>query len=78
MIYHYQGFIRLWHLLNALFFLVLILTGLSMQYSDPDTTMIPFATSVKLHNVCGIGLTANYLILCKLTETNDYLGLVFS
>ena len=62
MIYHYQGFIRLWHLLNALFFLVLILTGLSMQYSNPDAPLIPFATSVKLHNVCGIGLTGNYLI----------------
>lgn len=62
MVYHYQGYIRLWHLLNALFFLVLILTGLSMQYSDPDAPLIPFATSVKLHNVCGIGLTASYLI----------------
>jgi thiosulfate reductase cytochrome b subunit len=62
MIYHYQGYIRLWHLFNALFFLVLILTGLSMQYSNPDSAMIPFALSVKLHNICGIGLTANYLI----------------
>ena len=62
MVYHYQGFIRLWHLLNALFFLVLILTGLSMQYSNPDAPLIPFATSVKMHNVCGIGLTSNYLI----------------
>ena len=62
MIYHYQGYIRLWHLLNTLSFLVLILTGLSMQYSDPDTPLIPFATSVRLHNIFGIGLTANYLI----------------
>ena len=62
MIYHYQGYIRVWHMLNALFFLVLILTGLSMQYSDPDSPLIPFATSVKLHNIFGICLTANYLV----------------
>ena len=62
MIYHYQVYIRIWHLLNALFFLVLILTGLSMQYSNPDTPMISFSLSVELHNICGVGLTANYLL----------------
>jgi thiosulfate reductase cytochrome b subunit len=48
--------------LNALFFLVLIITGLNMQYSDPDNPFISFSISVKLHNICGIGLTASYLI----------------
>ncbi len=62
MIYHYQGFIRLWHLLNALFFLVLILTGLSMEYSNPEAPWISFRIAVRMHNVCGIGLTANYLL----------------
>jgi thiosulfate reductase cytochrome b subunit len=48
--------------LNALFFLVLILTGLSMQYSDPDAPLISFPVSVELHNISGIGLTINYLL----------------
>jgi len=62
MFYHYPVFIRIWHLLNALFFLVLILTGLSMQYSNPDQPFISFPVSVQLHNICGIGLTINYMI----------------
>jgi len=62
MIYQYQVYIRIWHALNALFFLILILTGLSMQYSNPDSPVIPFPVSVHLHNICGIGLTANYLL----------------
>ena len=62
MIYHYPLYIRLWHLMNALFFLVLILTGLSMQYSDPDAPLISFSVSVELHNISGTGLTINYLI----------------
>ena len=62
MIYQYPVYIRIWHFLNALFFLVLIFTGLSMQYSDPNAPWISFPVSVKLHNICGIGLTFNYLV----------------
>ena len=62
MFYHYPVYIRIWHILNALFFLVLILTGLSIQYSNPDQPLISFPVSVELHNICGIGLTANYMI----------------
>ena len=61
-IYLYPGFIRLWHMLNAIFMLVLILTGLSMQYSARDSFMIPFRISVQLHNISGIALSASYLI----------------
>lgn len=61
-IYLYPGFIRLWHMLNAIFMLVLIFTGLSMQYSARDSFMIPFHVSVELHNISGIALTASYLI----------------
>ncbi len=62
MFYHYPIYIRIWHILNALFFLGLILTGLSMQYSNPDQPFISFPVSVRFHNICGIGLTANYMI----------------
>jgi thiosulfate reductase cytochrome b subunit len=59
---HYPLFIRLWHLLNALFFLCLILTGLNLQFSDPDHPFISLLTSVRLHKVCGIALIINYIL----------------
>ena len=61
-IYIYPGYIRIWHLMNALFFLVLILTGISMQYSNPDAPLLSFRVSVELHNISGIGLTISYLV----------------
>lgn len=62
MYYHYPKYIRLWHLLNAIFFLVLILTGLNMKYYDPDNSFISLLISVTLHKICGISLSASYLI----------------
>jgi thiosulfate reductase cytochrome b subunit len=62
MYHHYPLYIRLWHLLNALFFLCLILTGLNMMYSNPDHPFISLPVSAELHKICGIGLTASYLI----------------
>jgi thiosulfate reductase cytochrome b subunit len=60
--YQYQVFTRVWHFLNALFFLVLIITGISMQYSNPDSPFISFELAMQLHNICGIGLSLNYLV----------------
>src|SRR4030043_276585 len=62
MYHHYPLYIRLWHLLNALFFLFLILTGLNMQFSNPDHPFISFAISIRLHKICGVGLALNYLL----------------
>jgi thiosulfate reductase cytochrome b subunit len=59
---HYPFYIRLWHLLNALFFLCLIVTGLDMQFSDPDHPLISMPASVNLHKICGIALTINYFL----------------
>lgn len=60
--YLYPKWIRIWHLLNALLFLILILTGISMQYSNPDGPFIDFELSVNLHNICGVALTVFYLL----------------
>jgi thiosulfate reductase cytochrome b subunit len=62
MIYHYPFYIRLWHMLNALLMGVLIITGISMEFSDTDAALISFPLSIVLHNSCGIGLTASYLL----------------
>lgn len=62
MYYHYPMIIRLWHLLNAIFILILIITGLSMHYSDPENPFILFASAVRMHNICGICLSVSYFI----------------
>ncbi|MFC2107644.1 cytochrome b/b6 domain-containing protein [Bacteroidota bacterium] len=61
-IYLYPVWIRLWHWLNALLCLLLIITGLSMQYAGPEINLIRFDIAVSLHNITGIALTASYLI----------------
>lgn len=62
-LYLYPVWIRLWHLFNALLFLLLIFTGLSMQYSNPEYPMIRFDIAVSIHNTSGILLSINYLII---------------
>lgn len=61
-LYLYPIWIRIWHWLNAVLFIVLLLTGISMQYSNPDNPfLISFELSVQLHNICGILISINYL-----------------
>lgn len=60
-IYLYPIWIRIWHWTNALMFLVLIVTGLSMQYSSPDYPMIRFDWAVSFHNISGVIVTISYL-----------------
>jgi thiosulfate reductase cytochrome b subunit len=62
-VYLYPVWVRLWHMVNALLFLILIVTGLSLQYSSPDYTIIRFDMAVTMHNVAGILLSLNYLVI---------------
>jgi thiosulfate reductase cytochrome b subunit len=50
-------------MINALLFLLLIITGISMQYSNPDIPMIRFDIAVSIHNISGIILFFNYWII---------------
>lgn len=62
--YLYPKWLRIWHLLNALLFLVLIVTGLSMQYTDKENSsyVVGFAMAVKWHNFAALLLTINYIL----------------
>lgn len=60
-VYLYPIWVRLWHLANAVLFLILIITGLSLQYSSKDFSLISFQTAVSLHNIAGILLCINYI-----------------
>lgn len=61
-IYLYPIWLRIWHAINALLFLVLLATGISMQYSNPDLPVIRFDLAVQYHNIAGLILSFNYLI----------------
>jgi thiosulfate reductase cytochrome b subunit len=61
-IYLYPIWIRLWHLVNALLCLILIITGFSMQFSNPNVALVRFDTAVAIHDITGIILTINYAI----------------
>ena len=61
--YLYPKWIRAWHLINAVMFLILIITGLSMQYTDKENAsyVVGFAKAVKWHNFAAIVLILNYI-----------------
>lgn len=61
-LYLYPLWLRLWHGLNALFFLTLLITGISMQYSDIDFPLVRFDLAVTGHNIAGIGITLSYFL----------------
>jgi len=61
-LYLYPVWIRLWHLANAICFLLLIISGISMQYSGPFIALIRFDIAVTMHNFAGVILLLNYLI----------------
>jgi thiosulfate reductase cytochrome b subunit len=62
--YLYPKWIRMWHVINALMFLILIVTGLSMQYTDKENAsyVVGFAKAVRLHNFAAMVLVLNYII----------------
>jgi thiosulfate reductase cytochrome b subunit len=61
-IYLYPMWIRLWHALNAILIILLIISGVSMQYTNPANPFIRFDIAVTMHNISGMILTANYMV----------------
>ena len=56
--------VRIWHWINAIGFVVLILTGLAIRYAEV-IRVGSFATTVSVHNWAGFALVANYFVwLC--------------
>jgi thiosulfate reductase cytochrome b subunit len=60
-LYFYPVWLRIWHAINALGIILLILSGFSLQ-SGLDTSFINFKLAVNIHNITGIVVTANYLL----------------
>jgi len=59
-IYFYPIWLRIWHGLNALGIIILIITGISMQ--SIESTLFNFNTTVTLHNIAGTLVTLSYFI----------------
>ncbi|TAK43408.1 MAG: cytochrome B [Betaproteobacteria bacterium] len=53
--------VRIWHWINALGFIALILSGVQIRYSD-ILAVLPFGLAVQLHNAIGFALIGNYFI----------------
>jgi len=60
-LYLYPVWIRIWHMTNALLCLILIVTGLSMQFSNPSAG-VRFNAAVSVHNIAGIILAISYCL----------------
>lgn len=53
--------VRIWHWVNALGFVALILTGIQIRYAGA-IGLVSFETAVRMHNSVGFALIANYFI----------------
>ncbi|MBN2173840.1 MAG: cytochrome b/b6 domain-containing protein [Bacteroidales bacterium] len=74
-LYLYPLWLRIWHWTNAFLFLVLIFTGLSLQYAGIESTLIRFDIAVSLHNIAGIILTISFVFFVfanRFTSNSNY------
>ena len=62
--------VRIWHWLNALGFILLIITGFQLRYVDLFSLM-SFEAAVKLHNWVGFGVIANWFLWLVYYVTSD-------
>jgi thiosulfate reductase cytochrome b subunit len=58
----YPLWLRCWHWSNALLFVILLITGLSMHYSQPGPPPITFRIDVLVHNAAGLLLVLFYCL----------------
>lgn len=62
-LYLYPIWIRMWHILNGILFLILIITGISLQFTGlgAENVIIGFERAIAWHNAAAVGLTAAYI-----------------
>jgi thiosulfate reductase cytochrome b subunit len=61
LLYLYPVWTRVWHMTNAILCIILIITGLSIQFSAPGT-VVKFNAAVSIHNIAGIILSISYVV----------------
>ena len=61
-LYLYPVWLRIWHGFNALGIIFLILSGLSLQYSESWFSLFGFGLAVNIHNIAGVIVSLSYLL----------------
>ena len=61
-LYCYPLWLRIWHGINAIGIILLILTGFSMQSGVESRFIVDFPVAVKFHNIVGITVALNYIV----------------
>ena len=59
-IYLLPLWLRLWHWTNASLILVLIVTGVSLHFAEPNLLLVPFALAARIHSTAGVCLAGLY------------------
>jgi len=80
-LYLYPIWLRIWHWTNGLFFLILLFTGISLQYSSVEYPLIRFDIAVSLHSISGIILTIAFFMFVignKFTKNGKYYKIDYS
>ena len=54
--------LRIWHWLNALLMILLMVSGASLHFTDPSLPLMPFEMARTVHNVSGITLSVLYIM----------------
>lgn len=60
-IYFYPLWLRIWHGVNAIGIILLIITGILMQ-SGMESSIISFGLAIDIHNIAGTIVSLNYLL----------------
>ncbi len=60
-LYVHPGPVRVWHWVNALGFVILILTGFQIRFAD-ILNIMPLQDAITIHNYVGFTLIGNYFI----------------
>jgi thiosulfate reductase cytochrome b subunit len=59
-VYFYPVWLRMWHGINAIGIIILIITGISMQ--SMEWSFIGFNSAISFHNIAGAIITISYFI----------------
>ena len=71
----YPFWLRLWHSVNGILCLTLVITGLMMQYAQPVKILISLGSVIFIHNSCGITLIISwvfFIIANGLSQNGSY------
>ncbi len=61
-LYLYPVWLRIWHGINALCIIALIISGISLHYSGRTFFLLDFQSAITVHNIAGFVLSISYFL----------------